>query len=365
MLKAGIVGLPNVGKSTLFKAITNSQVLIENYPFATIKPNIATCIVNDPRIKTLVEVFQPEKVIPTILELHDIAGLVKGASKGQGLGNQFLANIREVDAICQVVRCFEDSNVTHVANKVDPVSDFEVIELELIFADQEVIKNRLDRVEKKAKSTNDKTLLAEITLLKKINQELEQGVPVRDQNLTEDQKLIVKSFNFLTIKPLILIANISENDLNKKKNPHLEALKAYAKKKDLEVISVCAKVESEISEFNDQEKKEYLEMLNVEMSGIDQIVLATYKLLNLATFFTAGPKEVHAWTFIKGMTAPECAGIIHTDFMKGFIRAEVYNYQNLVTFGNEKKVKDAGKLRIEGKTYQMQDGDICYFRFNV
>lgn len=365
MLKAGIVGLPNVGKSTLFKALTNSQVLIENYPFATIKPNIATCIVNDPRIKILVETFQPAKVVPTVLELHDIAGLVKGASKGQGLGNQFLANIREVDAICQVIRCFEDNNITHVANKIDPVADFEVIELELIFADQEVIKNRLERIEKKAKSTNDKTLLTEIALLKKINQALNQGVTVRDQKLDEEAKLIVKPFNFLTIKPLILLANIAESDLNSKENHHLKDLKTYAKKKGLTVIAVCAKVESEISEFNEQEKKEYLEMLNVEMSGIDQIILATYNLLNLATFFTAGPKEVHAWTFIKGMKAPECAGIIHTDFMRGFIRVEVYNYQNLVTFGNEKKVKDAGKLRIEGKTYQMQDGDICYFRFNI
>ena len=365
MLKAGIVGLPNVGKSTLFKALTNSQVLIENYPFATIKPNIATCIVNDPRINDLVTIFQPTKVVPTVLELHDIAGLVKGASKGQGLGNQFLANIREVDAICQVIRCFEDNNITHVANKIDPVADFEVIELELIFADQEVIKNRLERVEKKAKSTNDKMLLAEIALLKKINQSLDQGIAVRDQKLDEAEKLIIKPFNFLTIKPLILIANIAESDLNKKENHYLETLKAYAKKKDLAVIAVCAKVESEISEFDEAEKKEYLAMLNVAMSGIDQIVLATYKLLNLATFFTAGPKEVHAWTFIQGMKAPECAGIIHTDFMKGFIRVEVYNYQDLIAFGNERKVKDGGKLRVEGKTYEMQDGDICYFRFNV
>ncbi|MDQ7982916.1 MAG: redox-regulated ATPase YchF [Spiroplasma sp.] len=365
MLKAGIVGLPNVGKSTLFKALTNSQVLIENYPFATIKPNIATCVVNDPRIKVLVEKFQPTKIIPTVLELHDIAGLVKGASQGQGLGNQFLANIREVDAICQVIRCFEDHNITHVANKIDPVNDFEVIELELIFADQEVIKNRLQRTEKKAKSTNDKTMLAEIALLKKINQKLDQGVTVRDQDLTDDEKLIVKPLNFLTIKPLIIIANIAEADLNQKKNHHLEALMGYAKKKDLAVIIVCAKIESEISEFDEEEKKAYLEMLNIGMSGIDQIILSTYKLLNLATFFTAGPKEVHAWTFIKGMKAPECAGIIHTDFLKGFIRVEVYNYQDLVTFGEEKKVKDAGKLRVEGKNYQIQDGDICHFRFNV
>ncbi|MGL5268317.1 MAG: redox-regulated ATPase YchF [Spiroplasma sp.] len=367
MLKAGIVGLPNVGKSTLFKALTNSQVLIENYPFATIKPNIASCLVNDLRIKKLVEVFQPEKIVPTILELHDIAGLVKGAHKGEGLGNQFLANIREVDAICQVVRCFEDSNITHVANKIDPVDDFEVIELELIFADQQVIKNRLEKTSRKAKLTNDKIALKEIDLLKKIDQELAKANAIRNQNLTKEAQEIIKPFNFLTAKPLIIIANITESDLAKQdeNNKHLIALKSYAKAKGLEVISVCAKVESEIAELDEIEKQEYLAMLHIEMSGIEQIILATYKLLNLATFFTAGPKEVHAWTFIKGMKAPECAGIIHTDFMKGFIRAEVYNYQDLVTFNDEKKVKDAGKLRIEGKNYQMQDGDICYFRFNI
>lgn len=365
MLTAGIVGLPNVGKSTLFKAITNSQVLIENYPFATIKPNIATCPVSDPRIKKLAEIFQPEKIVPTVLELHDIAGLVKGASKGEGLGNQFLANIREVDAICQVVRCFEDSNITHVANKIDPVDDFEVIELELIFADQQVIKNRIEKSARKAKLTNDKAALKEIELLKKIDQGLNNGIVIRNQNLTEDEKEIVKPFNFLTIKPVIVIANIGEKDLTEKTNEHLTTLQDYAKTKKLEVIAVCAKVESEIAELDEEDKTEYLTMLGIEMSGIEQIVLATYKLLNLATFFTAGPKEVHAWTFIKGMQAPECAGIIHTDFMKGFIRAEVYNYEDLVTYGDEKKVKDAGKLRVEGKNYEMQDGDICHFRFNV
>lgn len=365
MLTAGIVGLPNVGKSTLFKAITNSQVLIENYPFATIKPNIATCPVNDLRVNKLSEIFHPEKIVPTVLELHDIAGLVKGAHKGEGLGNQFLANIREVDAICQVVRCFEDNNITHVANKIDPVDDFEVIELELIFADQQVIKNRLEKTVRKAKVTNDKAALKEIELLKKINQALDQGIVIREQKLTDDEKELVKPFNFLTIKPLIVIANIGEQDLARQDNKHLVALKNYANAKGLEVIAVCAKVESEIAELENEEKKEYLTMLGIEISGIDQIVLATYKLLNLATFFTAGPKEVHAWTFIKGMTAPECAGLIHTDFMKGFIRAEIYHYQDLIAFGDEKKVKDAGKLRIEGKTYQMQDGDICHFRFNV
>lgn len=367
MLKAGIVGLPNVGKSTLFKALTNSQVLIENYPFATIKPNIATCPVSDPRMKKLIEAFQPEKLVPTVLELHDIAGLVKGAHKGEGLGNQFLANIREVDAVCQVVRCFEDSNITHVANKIDPVDDFEVIELELIFADQQVIKNRLEKSSRKAKLTNDKVALKEIELLKRIDQELGNAIAIRNQNLTEEEQEIIKAFNFLTAKPLIIIANIAEGDLANQgqDNPHFMALKDFAREKGLEVISVCAKVESEIAELDETEKQEYLAMLGIEMSGIEQIILATYKLLNLATFFTAGPKEVHAWTFIKGMKAPECAGIIHTDFMKGFIRAEIYNYEDLVTYSDEKKVKDAGKLRVEGKNYQMQDGDICYFRFNV
>lgn len=366
MLKAGVVGLPNVGKSTLFKAITNSQVLIENYPFATIKPNIATSPVNDPRIKKIAEIFQPEKIIPTVLELHDIAGLVKGAHLGEGLGNQFLANIREVDAIIHVVRIFEDNNITHVDNKIDPVSDFEVIELELIFADQQVIKNRIERTVRKAKVTNDKIALKELDLLKRIDQGLNNGIVIRNQSLNEEEQEIIKPFNFLTIKPIIIVANIAESDLgNENANKHFAALKTYAEEKELEVLFVCAKVESEIAELEEDEKKEYLTMLNIEMSGIEQIILATYKLLNLATFFTAGPKEVHAWTFIKGMKAPECAGVIHTDFMRGFIRAEIYNYQDLVEIGNEKKVKDAGKLRIEGKNYQMQDGDICYFRFNI
>lgn len=365
MLTAGIVGLPNVGKSTLFKAITNSQVLIENYPFATISPNVGTCIVNDHRINDIAKIFNPKKVLPTVLELHDIAGLVKGASKGQGLGNQFLGNIRQVDAICEVIRCFDDSNITHVENRIDPVNDYEIIELELIFSDQEVIKKRLDKVGKKAKVGLDKTTIAEIDLLKQINVKLDQGISIREQNLTEEEKEIVKPFNFLTIKPLILIANINESDLENKTNKYVETLKTFAAKKGLTVIVVCAKVESEISELEGTEKLEFLQDLNIEMSGIDQIVLATYKLLGLATFFTAGPQEVRAWTFIKGMKAPNCAGIIHTDFIKGFIRVEIYTFEDLITYGDEKKVKEAGKLRVEGKTYEIQDGDICYFRTNA
>lgn len=365
MLKAGIVGLPNVGKSTLFKAITNSQVLIENYPFATIDPNVGSAIVNDYRVEKLVEIFQPKKVVPTVLELHDIAGLVKGASKGQGLGNQFLANIRNVDAICEVIRCFEDNNISHVENRVDPINDFEIIELELIFSDQEVIKKRLDKVSKKAKVGLDKATLAEIDTLKQIDAQLNLSVPIREQNLDAEQLEIIKPFNFLTAKPLILIANINEEDLAAKTNKHVEKLKDLAVKKSLEVIVVCAKVECELSELPIEEKKEFLNDYNIEMSGIDQIVLATYKILGLATFFTAGPQEVHAWTFVKGMKAPETAGIIHTDFMRGFIRVEIYNYEDLVTYGDEKKIKEAGKLRVEGKNYQVVDGDVCYFRFNV
>lgn len=365
MLTAGIVGLPNVGKSTLFKAITNCQVVIENYPFATIKPNVGNVLVNDERFKNLIKIFNPQKIVPTILEMHDIAGLVRGASKGEGLGNEFLGNIRTVDAICEVIRCFEDGNVSHVEGEINPINDFEIIELELIFADQQVISKRREKVRKKAEITRDKKGIAEVALLEKINEKLNQAIAIRDQGLSDDDLETIKSYNFLTAKPLIIIANIAESDLETKTNKYVELLKTYMNKKKIEVIVVCAKTECELSELEPEEKKEMFQALNIFDSGINQIVVATYQLLNLATFFTVGPKEVHAWTFIKGMKAPQCAGIIHTDFMKGFIRAEVYNYQDLISFNNEKNVKDQGKLRVEGKNYIFQDGDICHFRFNV
>lgn len=365
MLTAGIVGLPNVGKSTLFKAITNSQVLIENYPFATIKPNIGSVAVNDTRILKLIKIFNPQKVVPTILELHDIAGLVKGASKGEGLGNQFLANIRTVDAICEVIRCFDDINVSHVENKIDPISDFEIIELELILADQEVIAKRKEKVRKKSQVTRDKQAINELSLLEKIDLQLSKGIAIRDQKLTTTELLMIKNYNFLTVKPIIIIANINEKDLVTKTNKYVQQLQQYMQKKKITVVVVCAKVECELSELEADEKTEMFKELNISESGIDQIVLATYKLLNLGTYFTVGPKEVHAWTFIKGMTAPECAGIIHTDFMKGFIRLKVYNYQDVALLGSEKSVQEKGKMRIEGKNYIVEDGDICHFLFNV
>lgn len=365
MLTAGIVGLPNVGKSTLFKAITNCQVVIENYPFATIKPNVGNVLVNDERFKNLIKIFNPQKIVPTILEMHDIAGLVRGASKGEGLGNEFLGNIRTVDAICEVIRCFEEGNVSHVEGEINPINDFEIIELELIFADQQVISKRREKVRKKAEITRDKKGIAEVELLEKINEKLNQAIAIRDQGLSEDDLETIKSYNFLTAKPFIIIANIAEGDLETKTNKYVELLKTYMNKKKIEVIAICAKTECELSELEPEEKEEMFKAWNISDSGINQIVVATYQLLNLATFFTVGPKEVHAWTFIKGMKAPQCAGIIHTDFMKGFIRAEVYNYQDLMLFNNEKNVKDQGKLRVEGKNYIFQDGDICHFRFNV
>jgi len=294
MLTAGIIGLPNVGKSTLFKAITNSQVLIENYPFATIKPNVGSVAVNDPRIEKLAKIFQPQKVTPTILELHDIAGLVKGASQGQGLGNQFLANIRTVDAICEVIRCFKDSNVSHVEGQVNPINDFEIIELELILADQEVVNKRKDKIIKKAKVTRDKQALAEIKLLEKINQNLNDGIAIRQQGLSQEELETVQPYNFLTAKPLIIIANVGANDLATKTNQDVESLKQYLKPKKIEIIVVCAKTECELSELGNAEKLEFFKELNISAAGIDQIVLATYKLLSLATYFTAGVKEVRA-----------------------------------------------------------------------
>lgn len=365
MLTAGIVGLPNVGKSTLFKAITNSQVLIENYPFATIKPNIGSVPVNDQRILELVKIFNPQKVVPTILELHDIAGLVKGASKGEGLGNQFLANIRTVDAICEVIRCFDDVTVSHVENKIDPVNDFEIIELELILADQEIITKHQEKIRKKLQITNDKQTNVEVALLKKINHQLSKGVAIRDQSLAEEELLMIKPYNFLTAKPIMIIANINEQDLIIKTNKYVEQLRQYVNGKNITIIVVCAKIECELSELEAAEKIAMFKELNIYESGIDQIVLATYKLLNLGTYFTVGPKEVHAWTFIKGMKAPACAAIIHTDFMKGFIRLKVYNYQDIALLGSEKNVQEKGRIRVEGKNYIVEDGDICHFLFKV
>lgn len=364
-LTAGIVGLPNVGKSTLFNAITNQKILAENYPFATIDPNVGVVTVKDERMYKLKEMYDPKRFIETAYEFTDIAGLVKGASKGEGLGNKFLSHIREVDAIVEVVRCFDNSKIIHVDGTIDPIRDIETINLELAISDLDIINNRLERVQKKARTTKDKDSLLEVEALEKSKKALEGNIPLRQLEFSEDERKILKSYSFLTLKPIIYLANISEEELGKDDNEFVIKVKEYAKKENAEVVTLCAKVEEDLSELEDIDKKEMLEALGLENSGLDKLISATYDILGLATYFTVGKDEVRAWTFKKGMNAKECAGIIHTDFEKGFIRAEVISYNDLVEYGNEIKVKDAGKARLEGKEYIMQDGDIVLFRFNV
>ncbi len=363
-LTAGIVGLPNVGKSTLFNAITKKNILAANYPFATIDPNVGIVTVPDKRLEYLVEKEIPEKVVPTSYEFIDIAGLVKGASKGEGLGNKFLSHIREVDAICEVVRCFEDSNITHVEGNVDPIRDIEIINLELVFCDLEVVENRLGKIEKKAVTTKDKEALKEVEVLKRVKEALEQNIPARRLEYTEEEDKILKNYSLLTKKPIIYMANVSEDDIVLG-NSYVKEVEEYASKEGSKVVMLSAKVESELSELDDESKELFLTDLGLTESGLDKLITATYDLLGLATFFTAGKDECRAWTFKKGMKAPECAGIIHTDFEKGFIRAEVTSFDDYKEFGGEKEAKEAGKMRLEGKEYLMQDGDIVFFRFNV
>ena len=364
-LTAGIVGLPNVGKSTLFNAITKAGALAANYPFATIDPNVGIVEVPDARLDKLTEIVVPKKTVPTAFEFTDIAGIVKGASKGEGLGNKFLANIREVDAICQVVRAFNDENVTHVSGKVDPVDDIEIINMELILADLESVDKRLPKVEKKKKK-KDKDAVAEAKVLTKIKECLESERPVRALDFSEEEFKLVKHFNLLTQKPMLYVANVAEDDLSDlEDNEHLKAIQEYANEEDSQVIVISAKVEEEIAVLEDDEREMFLEELGLDESGLDKLIRASYDLLGLATYFTAGVQEVRAWTFRKGMTAPECAGIIHTDFQKGFIRAETVSYDDLVEAGSEVKAKEAGKVRLEGKDYIMKDGDVVHFRFNV
>ena len=364
-LKAGIVGLPNVGKSTLFNAITKQNILAANYPFATIEPNVGTVIVPDARVDYLTSLYNPKRSIPTTFEFTDIAGLVQGASSGEGLGNKFLSHIREVDAIVEVVRCFLDPNITHVTGKVDPVSDIEIINIELVLADLEVVNNRLGKVEKKAGSTKDKLLMAEVEVLNKCKNNLEANIPLRRISFSLDELKLLKNFNFLTIKPIIYVANVSEDDIAVGDNEYSLAVKNYAEAEGSGVIVMCTKLEADLAGLEDEERIEFLESVGIKNSGLDKLIFASYNLLGLKTFFTVGTDEVRAWTFRSGAKAPECAGIIHSDFERGFIRAEVMSYDDLVEYGTELKVKEAGKLRIEGKDYVMQDGDICYFRFNV
>lgn len=364
-LTAGIVGLPNVGKSTLFNAITKKNILAANYPFATIDPNVGIVTVPDKRLEQLETIYTPDKTMPTAFEFTDIAGLVKGASKGEGLGNKFLSHIREVDAICEVVRCFENIDITHVEGEVDPIRDIEIIDVELILSDIEVIENRISKIAKKARTTKDKEALKELVLLEKLNDYLLKDIPVRRGDFTDDELLVIKGFQLLTSKPIIYMANIDENEIASEENQFVKKVREYASKENAEVITVCAKIESELSELNEDDKMEFLEDLGIKESGLNKLINATYKLLGLATYFTAGPKEVRAWTFKIGMTAPNCAGIIHSDFERGFIRAEVTDFNDLITLGSEKAVKEAGKMRLEGKEYLMKDGDVCHFRFNV
>ena len=364
-LTAGIVGLPNVGKSTLFNAITKKNILAANYPFATIDPNVGVVTVPDKRVEVLENMYVPERTIPTTYEFTDIAGLVKGASTGEGLGNKFLSHIREVDAVVEVVRCFDDKNIIHVDGDVDPIRDIEVINVELIMSDLEIIDNRISRIGKKAEMTKDKQELLEINTLRKIKSNLEQNIPVRKINLEEEELEVIKSFNLITAKPIIYVANVSEDDIISGGNDYYNKVCEYAKAEKSETVMICAKIESELAELNDDDKIAFLQDLGIPESGLDQLIKKTYSLLGLATFFTAGSDEVRAWTFKKGMKAPQCAGIIHTDFEKGFIKAEIMSYDDLVKYGSEKEVKENGKMRLEGKDYLMQDGDICYFRFNV
>jgi len=362
-LQCGIVGLPNVGKSTLFNALTKAGIAAENYPFCTIEPNVGVVEVPDARLQALAEIVKPERILPAVVEFVDIAGLVAGASKGEGLGNQFLANIRETDAITHVVRCFEDENVIHVAGKIDPLEDIEVINTELALADLATVEKALTRYSKAAKSGNDKEAGKLVAVLDKVRAQLDQAKPVRALSLTDDEKALIKPFCLITSKPTMYVANVKDDGFEN--NPHLDAVRKHADAENAPVIAVCAAIEAEIADLDDADKTDFLADMGMDEPGLNRVIRAGYTLLGLQTYFTAGVKEVRAWTIHIGDTAPQAAGAIHTDFERGFIRAQTISFDDYVAYKGEQGAKEAGKMRAEGKEYVVHDGDVMNFLFNV
>jgi len=365
-LTAGIVGLPNVGKSTLFNALTKSSAFVANFPFATIDPNVGVVQVPDERVDVLSKMYQPKRTINTTFEFTDVAGLVRGASKGEGLGNQFLSYIRAVDAICQVVRCFDDDDVIHVEGSISPLRDIETIQLELIFADLDTVEKRIPKIEKRAQLKTDKEAVVEFELLSKIREGLTKSLPIRALLLNEEEKKWIRNYSFLTAKPMLYVCNVSDGELTDySQNTYVKSVTKLADSEGSKVCVISAKIESELAQLADDEKALFLEDLGVKESGLVDLIRKSYDMLNLQTFLTVGKDEVRAWTFKKGSKAPECAGIIHSDFEKGFIRAETIGYADLIACGSETKAKELGKIRLEGKEYVAQDGDIFHFRFNL